>query len=106
MDTYDKEYVSTVINYFWGPGTATPQSVNEEAALIAFEALEKASVCTDAMDLVPRPKYGMLDIKYVLKQLAKVGKRIIQGDTAIYNACKGAVGVYYKSRIQMALMGV
>lgn len=106
MDTYDRQYVAAVINFFWGQGTTTPQGVNDEAALVAYEALEQANVCSDSMDLVPRPKYGMLDIKYVLKQIANVGKRIMQGDTIIYNACKGAVGVRYKSKIMMALMGI
>ena len=105
MDLHDREYVSAVINYFWGQGTATPTTVNESAAEIAYEALEKANVCSNDMDLVPRPAYGALGPSYAVKQLAKIGKRIISGDSGIYNACKAAVGLGYKSAIQIALMG-
>lgn len=62
MDIYDREYLAAVINYFWGQGTATPQSVNEAAALIAYEALSEANVCSESMDLVPRPTYGAAGI--------------------------------------------
>jgi len=106
MDVYDKEYVAAVVNYFWGKGTATPLSVNDQVVLVAYEALEDANVCSDSMDLVPRPAYGALNVKYAIKQLAKIGKRISSGDTSIYNSCKGVVGVRYKSKIMMALMGV
>lgn len=106
MDLNDKKYVATVINFFWGRGTTTPAGVNEEAALVAYEALEQANVCSDSMDLVPRPTYAKAGIKYVLKQLAGIGKRIQSGDTAIYNSCKGAVALRYKTKIMMALAGV
>lgn len=106
MDVYDREYLAAVINYFWGQGTASPQSVNELAALVAYEALEQANVCSDSMDFVPRPTYGAANVKWVVKQVAKIGKRVMSGDTAIYNACRGAVGVRYKSKINEALMGI
>lgn len=106
MDVNDKKYVAVVINYFWGRDTTTPAGVNEAAALVAYDALVQANVCSDAMDLVPRPTYAKSGIKYVLTQLAGIGKRIQSGDTAIYNTCKGAVGLRYKSKIVMALSGV
>ncbi|WP_250657052.1 hypothetical protein [Alkalimarinus coralli] len=104
MDIYEREYVAAVINYFWGPNLTNAHSVNEPAAQIAFEALAKANVCSDSMDLVPRPTL-IASPGYVVKQLSKIGKRIISGDTSIYNLCKGAVGMGYKSHIQIALMG-
>lgn len=106
MDVNDKKYVATVINYFWGRNTTTPEGVNEVAALVAYEALEQANVCSSSMDLVPRPTYAKSGIKYVLKQLVGIGKRIQSGDTAIYNSCKGVVGLRYKTKIIMALSGV
>ncbi len=104
MDIYDREYVAAVINYFWGPNLATAHNVNEQAALVAYEALEKANVCSDSMDLVPRPTL-IASPTYAVKQLAQIGKRIISGDTAVYNVCKNAVGLGYKSAIRIALMG-
>jgi len=106
MDFNDRQYVAVVINFFWGHGTTTPKGVNEEAALVAYEALEQAKVCSSSMNLVPRPTYAKSGITYALKQLAMIGKRIKQGDTAIYNSCKGVVGLRYKTRIMMALAGV
>ncbi len=106
MDFNNKQYAAVVINFFWGHGTTTPESVYEEAVFVAYEALEQAKVCSSSMDLVPRPTYGKPGIKYVLRQLTMIGKRVKQGDTAIYNSCKGAVGLRYKSKIMMALAGV
>ena len=106
MGIYEKEYIAAVINYFWGENTATPVSVNEKAALIVYEALEKARICSDSMDYVPRPSSGAANIKWVIIQLAKIGKRISSGNTLIYNSCKGQVGVNYKSKITLALMGL
>jgi len=104
MDIYEREYVAAVINYFWGPSLTTAHGVNESAALIAYEALEKANVCSDSMDLVPRPTL-IASPGYAIKQLAKIGQRIISGDTAVYNVCKNAIGAGYKSAIRIALMG-
>lgn len=106
MDIYEREHVSVVVNFFWGKGTATPQSINENVALVAYEALEEARICSDSMDFVPRPTYGAASIKWIIKQLSKIGKRIISGDTKIYHTCKGQVAARYRSKILMALMGV
>ncbi len=106
MDIYEREYVSAVVNYFWGKGIATPPNINERVALVVYEALEEAHMCSDTMDLVPRPTYGAANVRWVVIQVAKIGKRILSGNTLIYNSCKGQVGVKYKSKILMALMGV
>ncbi|SDU15963.1 hypothetical protein [Halopseudomonas salegens] len=106
MDFNDRQYATAVINFFWGAGTTTPEGVNEAAVLATYEALEQANVCSDSMDLVPRPAFGRVNIKYALKQLAGIGKRIMQGDDNIYNSCRAVVGVRYKSKIVMALAGV
>lgn len=106
MDMSEKQDIATLINFFWGSGTATALSVNESAALTAYEALEQANICSSNMDLVPRPGYGALDIKYIVKQLANIGKRIAIGDSAAYNACKSLVSSRYRSKITLSLMGV
>ena len=106
MTADERKYLAAVINYFWGAGTVTPAQVNTAAATVAFEALEEAKVCSKSMDLVPRPKYGAVDLKYVIKQLTAVGKRVMANDTKIYLACRSAVGVRYKTRINMAIQGI
>jgi hypothetical protein len=106
MDIYEREYITAVVNFFWGKGTATPQTINESAAIVAYEALEEAKVCSDSMDYVPRPTYGASSIKWIIKQLAKIGKRIISGDTKLYDSCKGQVAARYRSKITLALMGM
>ena len=106
MDMSEKQDIAALINFFWGPSTATALSVNESAAQVAYEALEQANICNSNMDLVPRPGYGALDIKYVVKQLADIGKRIAMGDSATYNVCKTMVSARYRSKITLALMGV
>ena len=105
MDVHDRDYIAAVINYFWGPNLTTPQSINESAAVVAYGALEQTNICSDSMDLVPRPM-GVPSSTYAIKQLAKIGKRILSGVTSIYNTCKVKVGVNFKSEIVMALRGI
>lgn len=105
MDVYEREYVAAVINYFWGPDITSPHTVNERAATIAYKILDEAKICSDSMDLVPRPM-SVPGSKYAIKQLVKIGKRILSGDESIYKACKYKVGVNFKSEIKMALWGI
>lgn len=106
MDYSEREYISKVINYFWGNNTSTPNNINDKATIVTYKALEQANICSKSMDLVPRPKYGVIDIKYAIKQLVNIGKRIAQGDTAIYNTCRSMVSARYKFEIKMALQGI
>ncbi|HFB63995.1 MAG TPA: hypothetical protein ENJ60_00505 [Aeromonadales bacterium] len=105
MDIYEREYVAAVINYFWGPDITTPQTVTSSAAEIAYKALDQANVCSSSMDIVPRPM-GFPGSTYAIKELAKIGKRIISGNTLIYNVCKASVSANYKTDILMALRGI
>ncbi|TBW58108.1 hypothetical protein EZI54_04430 [Marinobacter halodurans] len=106
MDIYDREYISSLINYFWGEGTASPHSVNNRVAQVAYKALEEAQSCSASMDLVPRPSGVRPGISYIVKQLAKIGKRISSGDTSIYYVCKVQIIATYKAKIVMALKGI
>ncbi|WP_024328484.1 hypothetical protein [Thioalkalivibrio sp. ALR17-21] len=106
MNHDDRERISTVINYFWGEDTAAPHAVTRNVAKVAFEALQEAQSCTAAMDMVPRPGATKAGPRYAAKQLAKIGKRIASGDTSQYETCRSQVAVAYKSRINMALMGL
>lgn len=105
MDVYEREYVAGVINYFWGPNITTAQSVTESAVMVAHSALEQANICSASMDLVPRPM-GLPSSNYAIKQLAKIGERILSGDSSIYHLCKVRVGASYKTDILMALRGI
>lgn len=105
MDIYEREYIAAVINYFWGPNITTAQSVTESAAVVAYEALEQANVCSGSMDLVPRPM-ELPSSTYAIKQLAEIGQRIISGDPSIYHVCKVMVSANYKNAIFMALRGI
>lgn len=106
MDYYDREYISAVINYFWGDGTASPQSVNERSAEVVYTAISEAQSCSASMDLVPRPSGGKPGISYIVKQIARIGKNIISGNTSVYHVCKVKISASYKSEITMALKGI
>lgn len=106
MNHDERAYIATVINYFWGQGTAAPHAVNEESAKVVYEALEESQSCSASMDLVPRPSSGKPGLSYIVKQIAKIGKRMAEGDTAVYEACRVQVARNYKSKIQFALMGL
>lgn len=46
MNHDERAYIATVINYFWGQGTAAPHAVNEESAKVVYEALEESQSCS------------------------------------------------------------
>lgn len=106
MNHDEKAFIANAINYFWGPGTAQPHAVNDQAARVVYEALDETQSCSASMDLVPRPAASKPGLFYIIKQIAKVGKRLAEGDTAPYEACRVQVARNYKSEIQFALMGL
>ena len=65
MDHSDREYVSAAINFFWGDGTASPESVNERSAEVVYTAVTESQSCSASMDLVPRPSGGKPGIYYI-----------------------------------------
>lgn len=105
MDMNEKTYVAAVINYFSGTEMVKPSKINEDVARVAYEALQGARICSAAMDLVPRPTMGKPGIKYIIKQLVGIGKRIASGDEGVYYVCKISVAIKYKSMIRIALSG-
>jgi len=102
----EREYVATAINYFWGDGTTTPHAVNQQAASVLYEALQETQHCSASMDLVPRPVSGKPSLSSIVKQVAKVGKRIAIRDTQQYEICRLQVARNYRTEIQLALMGL
>lgn len=106
MNHDDREYIAKAINYFWGDGTAAPHTVNQKAASVLYEALQEAQSCSAAMDLVPRPASSKPGLSYVIKQVAKIGKRVAARDTQLYEACRVQVARNYRSAIKLALMGL
>lgn len=103
MRSDDREYVAAVINFFW-QGLTQPHSVNEHAAKVMYEALTEAQSCTESMDLVPRPTYTP-SINYIIKEIVKIGQRIMSGDTSLYNMCRDQVSANYKTHIRAAFWG-
>jgi hypothetical protein len=106
MDMSEKEYVAVVINYFGDAELVTPDQVNEHVASVAYEALQSAAICSAAMDMVPRPTYGLPDMKYIVKQLVDIGKRIAERDGGIYFICKLGVTDAYITKIKLSLIGL
>ncbi|WP_205624602.1 hypothetical protein [Marinobacter nanhaiticus] len=63
-----------------------------------YETLEESQSCYASMDLVPRPSSGKPGISYIVKQIAKIGKRMAEGDTAVYEDYRAQVDRSYKSK--------
>jgi hypothetical protein len=59
MDIVEKEYVAKVINCFSDANIVTAERVNDRVATLAYKALQGASMCSAAMDIVPRPTYSV-----------------------------------------------
>lgn len=97
-----REYVAAAVNYFWN-GLAKPHTVNENAAKVIYKALTEVQSCTASIDLVPRPTYTA-SISYIVKEVAKVEKRIVSGNTSAYHMCRDRVAVNYRTFMEAALM--
>ena len=106
MNSEEREYIAVVINYFWGDGLAASHSVNDEAAEVVYFALKEAQSCSASMDMVPSPATGKPGLKYIAKQLAKIGKDIAVGDTPVYESCRARVASLYKSKVKLALIWI
>lgn len=106
MDHSDREYVSAPINFFWGDGTASPESVNERSAEVVYTAVTESQSCSASMDLVPRPSGGKPGISYIVKQVAGIGKNIASGNSQTHYICKLLVSQNFRSEIHMALKGI
>ncbi len=104
MDMSEKERVAAVINYFCGTNMVTPDRINESVAIVAYEALQGAKMCSTAMDMVPRPTYAKPDLKYIIKQLKGISKRLATDDE-VYFVCKLAIKAKFRSIIKLALAG-
>ncbi|UZD67251.1 hypothetical protein [Marinobacter sp. AN1] len=106
MTQEEQRYVSDIINYFWGEGTAKPSQINQRVARLAHEALAEAGKCTGNMDLVPRPPQARPSLKYVITQFRKILTRIAEEEREIYQLCRQRVQINSKSSMRLALMGL
>ncbi|BCE01363.1 hypothetical protein [Marinicellulosiphila megalodicopiae] len=106
MGINERENILAVINFFWGNGMTTSSAINDNVALVVYKALKEAGICSDSMDLVPRPASGIPSTKWVVKQVAKAGKRVLDGDPSVYNSCKNQVAALYGTELRMALSGL
>lgn len=106
MTLSEKEKIAFLINFFWGEGTASPHTVNDQAAKIAYKALSEAQSCSAAMDFVPRPAGSKPGIVYIITQLATLADRLSSKEKSIYYVCKIKVKSNFKTEITMALRGL
>jgi hypothetical protein len=106
MNREEKEYIAKVINYFSGANIVTPKKINDHVATVAYEALQRVRTCSAAVDMVPRPTYSSPGIKYIVKELVGIGKRIAKNGDDIYYICKLAVSDAYRTKIRLSLIGL
>ena len=45
-------------------------------------------------------------MSYLVKQVAKIGKRIASGDTQVYESCRQRVAINYRTQMEMAKQGL
>lgn len=105
MDMNEKEYVAIVINNFSDYNMVTANMVNDHVAEVAYAALRGATMCSTAMDIVPRPTYSVPGIRYIVKQLVDIGKRIAEHNDGIYYICKLVTTAKFRTEMRLALIG-
>ncbi len=105
MDIDEKKYIAIVINYFSDSNMVTADIVNDHVAEVAYAALRGATMCSTAMDIVPRPTYTVPGIKYIVKQLVGIGKRIAEQNDGIYYICKLVTTAKFRTEMRLALIG-
>lgn len=106
MTQEDREYTATIINFFWPEQRVSPEGVTDSMVRLASDALSSANTCSDNMDLVPRPTGVKPDLKWALKQIRKIAKRIHENNAGVYFVCKQAIAYSFQGRLQEAKAGL
>jgi hypothetical protein len=102
----DRDYTISIINYFWPSVKVTSGDVTQQLVIFSAEVLTSGHKCSRSMDLVPRTPGLKPGIKWALKQVRKVGKRLLQNSEKVYMVCQKGVAIKRTQELHLILNGL
>lgn len=108
MNIEDANDFKRVVSFFWGESNAELVPLNEQSVSAVMEALEAAGVCSEAMDLVPRPHNSITKpaFSHAIKQIKRIAKELTFGSSGTYMNCRNMVALKYRTRISEIVNGL
>lgn len=82
----EQQDLRTVVEAFYGKQHTANWEMNEELLGVVTKMLNESKTCSQAFDFVPRPN-ACFTPKDVLKELARMAKRVLTGGGASYAYC-------------------
>lgn len=99
----DQQNLRIIVETFFGKSNTAHWDMNEELLVIVTQMLQADKSCSKAMDFVPRPG-AYLNPKDVLKEVGKIAKRIMSGDTT-YEICNKTAAIKWRTAAEIAAQG-
>src|SRR5690606_25916842 len=108
MNIEDSNDFQRVVAFFWGEHNAQIIPKNEHSVTAVIEVLDATGACSDMMDMVPRPHTSLAKpaYSYALKQIKRIAKDLISGNSSTYISCKNTVALAYRTRIAEIVNGI
>lgn len=104
MSPQEEQHVKDVLRFFY-PDQTPPPTISDEVANLAAEMLDEAARGSKAMDLVPRPPGFRPGVGWLLSQAVQMAWRRA-GRQQIYEAVRCTVALKFRSRYEMAKLGI
>jgi len=99
--------IKAILNSFFGSNFGVRININDKVVKLTWDMVSSSQQCSKLMDMVPRPSGFIPSSGYIVKQLTKLAKRIINSkDDEIYLICKKWSAYQYSRKIQMASNGL
>lgn len=106
MDFYSREYLKDFLVALYGE-QARPWDMNEEVANQVVLMIIETDKCSRAIDYIPRPlPYGSNPVSWLGKEAAKGLFRHLSDNKEQYAICYATGSANWRSKIQLASMGL
>lgn len=108
MNIEDANDFKRVVSFFWGERNAELVPLNEQSVSAVVEVLEAAGICSEMMDLIPRPHNSLARpaFSYAIKQIKRIAKELTFSGSGAYISCKNTVALKYRTRISEIVNGL
>ena len=104
MSHADENHVKNVLRFFY-PQQIPPDRISDDVGQLAAEMLSEALKGSKAMDFVPRPPGSIPGVSWLISQAVQMAWRRI-GNQKIYDIVRQTVALKFRSRYEMAKLGI
>ena len=104
MSPQDEQHIKDVLKFFY-PDQKPPDTISNEVGDLAAEMLQEALEWSKAMDFVPRPAGFKPGVLWLVSQGVQMAWRRA-GKQKIYEVVRRTVALKYRTRYELAMIGV